>query len=662
MTSGEVTREAIVADELSSAPKTDEESETREVVGSAELESESQQLQSTGVSEMESQGSSHELAPPTKKKGKKKKGKKGVLPDTLEPAIEEQSLEPRVTEGSDILPVLEGGHDVSLLEEGSDIKGVPRDTLDPAIQTTTEGGNDVLPATEGGLDPLRIDVSPVPGGESDILPAPISDERGRDTPDCEPTTTGTQIDSAPASTEKIELAGLAPERPEDDSVPIQGGAEDESVPVQGKLEDESLPVQGEPGDVILPGHEKPEDVILPTEAESKPSSARAPSPIETIAAPSSKKDKKKKKKGKKSVASEVTTPAPTRPTSPVLGEPSEDAGLRESSRPPSPVLGELPASLDKPSEDDGLRVSSRPASPVLGAPSEDAGLRDLSRPTSPVLSDPPVALDKPLEDAGPPGFSDQVVPDTGLEVPTEMPGEGDQPSRELSVDDSMNMDAEIHPVRQDQEMSQGLSSTPAESVPEGEIPVEIDQGILESTRDVKPDEQEPLVEKSPSTKSKKKKGKKGKKGASETTTPAVSRPESPVMDDSSTPLEETREQPSAASEPAVLPEGVEGDNRDSELLPAANQQELAAPADPVQREPEVDERVSVGKKKKGKKGKKSAATSETTTPAISRPPSPARDDPEPLGEEKSEPHTDPIPVESGPVEAGPSDPAGDDRA
>lgn len=670
-------------------------------------------------------------------KTKKKKGKKSVSRETLAPDTEDGGTEQRAVEGSLAQSLTERRTDMSPSLETPDreltMTGEVLETQSPVVSQVDDEINKRTSTPHSEPEPEARDL-PLAGDDerqtassagNEILTSPVTDGPTRDTSDRDLSTTGEIVETQVPVVGDEDLAGpssqvddgiikestmavpsdelgsgiepsppLTGQLPEGSGAPEPSGSaqeqpsiEDVVVPSTSKkekkkkkkgkksmtsaeleageavagsvaqdnttLENPSTPgvePTDQLGDTSRSGPEErlpePEPEVAPgmekQSADKQESVPEIPAPAsiqsgeqDDWASPSTKGKGKKGKKKRGKAPSEATTPAPSRPASPVLGqsavssdeqrgdivldEPQGDIVLDEQrgdvGLDHQPGDGGLDRqrddSLDDPPGDDGL--DRQRGDSISDDQRKDEGL--VSQRGEEALNDQrgEDGLDKQPGDlvtaessgegapeavlggaSGSPGqlrrgSSGEGAPDSGLDrsSPIQTPGEGDH----LLHGDSGVGDAS--PVREEQEIRQEPSPTPTETAPEAvsaESPVEPSQRVLESTRDEKPAVVDDRADSLSSTKSKKKKGKKGKKkdsGTSETTTPAASRPPSPS--------------------PATV-------------------------------DPEP-------------------------TPATSRPPSPTTGDPEqPIGAvEGPEPSGEPIPLEAGTIETGATGSTGDDR-
>ena len=511
----------------------------------------------------------------TKKKGKKKKAKKAASLETPEHGLEQHTTEEPPAEPLDI-------------EEGDDISPAPL-SGDTTQETPDEGQAIIREPAEAQVPVAGVENSPGPDSETHRAIV----EECATTPSDEPANAS---EASPSLTNQLPEHSTVPELASVEDAEVSSiSKKDKTKKKKGKKSTASAEfeapqsteaaepsIAADTGSANAPSTPTPDpsteqvddtarSILESTpsvpEPETKPESPQQPidtseTTPETTAsaetegggqddpAPSSKKSKKKKKRGK--ATSEGTTPAPSRPASPILG------------------------------------------------------------------GEPIVSADKPSEDAPRPGSPSEVAPEAVLEHPIERPGDPDQSSREPVTETTIAEDSGVAGAilaREQQDPSGGLSTTPAEDTTETKFSIDTpgyasqeppettlnEQPSLDPTpQDVQetgvspelskaevdtPDlnEQETLSEERASTKSKKKKkGKKGKKGTSEPTTPAISRPESPVTQEISTPPEEITEQPSTTDEPVAIPsEATAADKPESEPIAQDVEADSAIPAEAI---------------------------------------------------------------------------------
>lgn len=338
---------------------------------------------------------------------------------------------------------------------------------------------------------------------------------------------------------------------------------------------------------------------------------------------SSKKRSKKGKKRDKATSEAATTPAPSRPLSPAADElaassdkPSEEVISAEPSVEPEKPAEEQPIEAapepEKPSGETTPEVSTEaPGEPeqpshefsAEAAATEDlptadidpvSGEQDKSREPPPAPAE--AALEPEISVEAPAGAAEVITEPTRDEKPAagkDRADEWDLPSTKKGKKrkDKKRGKSISDAIAEDPEPTPPADSTPQnvqEPSPSEPAQMEVEPAPLEAA---KPDEPEPTVEEPSSAKSKKKKGKKGKERTSEATTPAISRPESPVNEKRSAPAADVAQEPPIVNVAiAASPEAVEGDKQESEPVPGAAEPETAR-AVPAEQEPEVDSAV-----------------------------------------------------------------------
>lgn len=486
------------------------------------------------------------------------------------------------------------------------------------------------------------ETSPQPSiaeGGDDDSPRPVTGELTQEVADHDPTTKGEAAESQDLVTD-VETPAEPVLQPDDAVVADTTAAEPADEPTPEA--EPSAPLAGQP----------PQESPAPKPSES----AEDPSPVEDVAATSTSKKDKKKKKGKKSTLLAESEAEKVGEQSSALdkgeGEATSVPANEEPVEQPVDVIKDMPeAKPDEPGPEVGSGLQDPPAdkqqagseTPAAtdvqeagpdewalpstkgkkgkkkrGKAISDATTPVSSRPMSPVLDEPAAPSDKPTEETVPTESSGEVEPGTLPESAEGTVGEADRSLQETSAETTATEDSKMgdtEPVREELDTTRGLSPVPAETSPKAEAsletPDETDQKTLE--------------------------------------TPG---------DDPSGALEDGADaEKDSESIPAIDAAEVEAAKLSTDLLPQDAQKPSASPEPPQmgaesvkpdEPEPIVEEWPSTkSKKKKGKKAKK--GTSGATTPAVSRPESPAAEEgstpPEDVAEQPTT-ASDPVAVSS----------------
>lgn len=505
-----------------------------------------------------------EWALPTKK-SKKKKGKKGGSIDTVEPVIEEQGLEQPAAKERLSKPLAGDGATDDL-----------RPSLpDEVSQTIPERTSREIPLNDADDDKKHTDagVTVTEGSEvkdvSSDLPA---------------------AEDIPAVTDELAEPQLAASVAEDVVEPTSQ-MHDPAMEEATKSTPFDEPV---PGAEISPPLADPVPEEPPATERSE--ATREPSLANDVAASSTSKKNKKKKKGKKSEATDLdaaepaqssTTPDKPATEDPLIPAPEVSTEQLDNTR----NLQETPAEVE-PTEQQAELQEAVPETTegflptdVDPASGEQAKSREPQAPVEASL-EPDVAVESPSGTAqittGPTRDKELAAREGGVEewdLPSTKKGKKKKDKkRGKSISDAIAEDHDPTPADSTSQDLQGPVPFPEPTQLEREpSPLEV----------VKSGEPEPAVEDASSTKSKKKK-KKGSKGTSEATTPAISRPESPVIEKESAPAIDIALEPPIVDEPiATSSEAVEDEKQEFEPIPGAVNSEIAR-AGPLEQEPEVD--------------------------------------------------------------------------
>ena len=502
-----------------------------------------------------------EWALPTKK-SKKKKGKKGGSIDTVEPVIEEQGLE-QPAAGERLSEPLSG-------EAGTDDL---RSSLPDEVSQT------------------------IPEHTSREIPLDAADSDKKYTPDAGTTVPeDSEVKGVPTDLPAAEDVPAVTDELAEPQLPVPG-AEDVAEPTS-QMHDAAMEEVAKtiPSDEPVPGAEVSPSLADPV-PEEPPATERSEATPELsltddVAASSTSKKNKKKKKGKKSEATDLDAAEPAQSSI------TPDKQAAEDPLKPAPEvsteqlnnvrdLQETPAEVEPSEQQAELQeavpetAEGFPLTDVDPASGEQARSQELQ-----AALEPEVAVESP---SGTAQIITEPTRDENLAAGEGGAEEWDLPStkkgkkkkdkkRGKSVSDAIEEDHDPTPTDSTSQDVQGPApfSEPTQLEPEPS-PLEV----------VKSSEPEPAVEDPSSTKSKKEK-KKGNKGTSEATTPAISRPESPVIEKESAPAIDIAQKPPIVDEPvATSTEAVEGEKQESEPILGVVESEIAR-AGPLEQEPEAD--------------------------------------------------------------------------
>lgn len=384
------------------------------------------------------------------------------------------------------------------------------------------------------------------------------------------------------------------------------GAEDLSEPTS-KIHDPAMEeaTKPAPSDEPVPKAEvsPPLEDPIPEEppAAERSEATQEPLPVDDIAASSTSKRDKKKKKGKKPKSTDLDAAEPAQSSI------SPDKATAEESLAPAPEVSteqldntkdvpkempvevELPEQQPKPEDAVPETAEDFPTADIDPVSGEQDKRKEL--PPGPVeaVLEPEASVETP---AGATEINTEQIRDDKLAQGEDGAEEWDLPStkkgkkkkdkkRGKSISDAIAEDPGLAPTDSaPQDIQDPVPSSESTQLEAEPVPLEV----------AEPDEPEPTIEESSSTKSKKKK-KKGKKGTSEATTPAVSRPESPILEEGSAPAADVTQEPRIVDEPiAVSPEAVEGDKQESGLVLGTTEPGTAR-AGPVKPDPEIESGV-----------------------------------------------------------------------